>query len=280
MHNRICAALVVVAALLATAPIARAADEKDKAEARDRYRRGSKAFDLQRYDEAAAEYSKVYELIDDPGLLFNIGQAQRLGGHHQKAIGSYRSYLHRVPESPMREQVLGWIEESKRALEEQRKQAALKEQQERERQEREQRIREAQNNPPPSGIVTPPPPRKPDLHELALGKKLRLAGIGVGAVGVASLIVGGVFAGLTANINHQLNNPAKSNPPPLYDKSLESRGRTDQAVETAFFAVGGAAIVAGATTLIVGTQKVKRNTFELTPAVGPGRVGASFSVGF
>jgi hypothetical protein len=132
--------------------------------------------------------------------------------------------------------------------------------------------------PPPIAIVVPPPPRTPDLHELALGKKLRIAGIAVGAFGVASLVTGGVFAGLTANINHQLNQPSGSTP--TYNKSLEARGRTDQALETAFFVVGGAAVAAGVATLVVGTQKLKRNTFALAPVVGPSQVGASFSVGF
>ena len=60
MHLRRTTSLLVLAALVAVAPLARAADDKDKAQAREHYRRGSKAFDLQRYDEAAAEYSKVY----------------------------------------------------------------------------------------------------------------------------------------------------------------------------------------------------------------------------
>ena len=87
-----------------------------------------------------------------------------------------------------------------------------------------------------------------------------------------------MFAGLTANINHQLNTP----PPtmPTYNKSLEARGRTDQSLETAFFVVGGAAVAASVATLVVGTLKLKRNTFALAPVAAPGVVGASVSVGF
>ena len=62
--------------------------------------------------------------------------------------------------------------------------------------------------------------------------------------------------------------------------TMGPRGRTFQALETAGFVVGGAALAAGVATLVIGTQKVKRNNFALAPAVGPGHVGVSVGGSF
>jgi len=51
-------------------------------------------------------------------------------------------------------------------------------------------------------------------------------------------------------------------------------------LETASFVVGGAALAAGVATLVIGTHKVKRNTFALAPAVGPGHVAVSLAGSF
>ncbi|MGZ3426194.1 MAG: tetratricopeptide repeat protein [Polyangia bacterium] len=266
---------LVCGLVLATTTLPSLAHAQDASRvAMDHYRRGTRAYDLGHFLEAAAEYEKAYEAKENPALLYNLGQAYRGAGEHQKALNAYRAYLRNAPDATNREEVTHFIEALRHTIE----------------------VQKATTEkppvgtlpapqptvtppPPPTAIVAPPPPpRAPDLHELAVGKKLRMAGIAVGAVGVGSLVAGGVFAGLTANINHQLNQPSASMP--TYNKSLESRGRTDQALETAFFVVGGAAVAASVATLVIGTQKVKRNSFALAPVVGPGHVGASVSVGF
>src|SRR6266550_4745644 len=57
------------------------------------YERGTTAFALQRYDEAAREYEAAYEVRHDPKLLFNIGQAYRFAGDSEKAVRAYKTYL-------------------------------------------------------------------------------------------------------------------------------------------------------------------------------------------
>src|SRR4051812_33956411 len=83
--------------------------------AKEHYQRGTTLYDLQRYVEAAGEYEQAYELKHEPALLFNIGQAYRLAGDAQRAIGAYRSYLRRVPDSPNREATLALIEDLKKS---------------------------------------------------------------------------------------------------------------------------------------------------------------------
>jgi tetratricopeptide (TPR) repeat protein len=266
-------AAIVVGFVLALWPSLGAADESSRA-AMEHFRRGTRAYDLGHFTEAAAEYERAYEAKENPALLYNLGQAYRGAGEHQKALNAYRAYLRNATDPPNRDEVVRFIEALKHSIEVEK---ATKEK---------PPVGTLPATPPP--VVTPPvvvappppPPRppEPDLHELALGRKLRIAGLAVGAFGVAAVGTGAAFAGLTAHVNQQLNNPG--GPMPTYDKSLEQKGRTYHALETAFFVVGGAAVATGVVALIVGTQKVKRNTFALAPAVGPTQVGASFGMSF
>jgi hypothetical protein len=133
--------------------------------------------------------------------------------------------------------------------------------------------------PLPAPAPVQPPAPVVDQQQLALGKKLRLVGIGVGALGIASLAVGGAMAGMTASVNDDLNHPKSSSPPPRYSHSLESSGRTYQTLAITFFAVGGAAVAGGVATLLVGQQKIKRNTrYAFAPMLAPGSAGLTFTM--
>lgn len=263
-----------LAFVLALWPSRGAADESSRV-AMEHFRRGTRAYDLGHFVEAAAEYEKAYEAKENPALLYNLGQAYRGAGDHQKALNAYRAYLRNANDPPNRDEVLHFIEALKHSIEVEK---ATKER---------PPVgtlpatpQPVVTAPPPVVVVPPAPPPKPepDLHELALGKKLRIAGLAVGAFGVAALGTGAAFAGLTAHVNGQLNNPGGSMP--TYDKSLESKGRTYQTLETTFFVVGGVAVAAGVTAILVGTHKVKRNTFAIAPILGPTQAGASFGASF
>jgi tetratricopeptide (TPR) repeat protein len=95
MHRSSVKALVVLLGLFVIHGAA-AADETANA-ARDHFKKGTKAYDLGRYLEAAHEYEAAYELKDDPALLFNIAQAYRLGGDSVDAIRAYKSFVERRP---------------------------------------------------------------------------------------------------------------------------------------------------------------------------------------
>src|SRR6266536_983749 len=113
----------VALALLLLSGVARA---DDKAQARDHYQKGTKAFALGAYDEAVAEYSAAYRLVDDPALLYNIAQAHRLAGHASEALRFYRMYVTLLPRAPNRDEVDGKIAELTKLVDQQKRtQSAL-----------------------------------------------------------------------------------------------------------------------------------------------------------
>lgn len=284
--------LLIVAFACLTATADRAfADET--AAAKQHVKRANTAFYLQRYEEAAKEYEKAFELKDAPGLLFNIGQAYRLSGQLVKALGAYRSYNARVPDAENRAEVVALIADVKNRIE-----AAKRADEERAAAAREEAARQAKADADAAAAaaaaaaadrraagepaVVAPAPIVYSPRDIARARLLRRVGLGVTAGGVAALVAGGVFAGITSNINGKLNSPAQpsNGGRPIFSKTLEAKGRTDQALETAFFAVGGAAVVAGVATLIVGSKRLKRMTYAVTPAIGPRGVAATLSLRF
>jgi tetratricopeptide (TPR) repeat protein len=72
-------------------------------QAREHYRKGTAAYNLGHYAEAAREYEATYELTLDAAALFNTAQAYRLAGETQKAILAYKGYLRAAPQGPQRE---------------------------------------------------------------------------------------------------------------------------------------------------------------------------------
>jgi tetratricopeptide (TPR) repeat protein len=98
-----------VLALLLVAGTATTAFADEAQEARTRYEKGTTLYDLGQYIEAAHEYEAAFKLRQSPPLLFNIGQAYRLGGEYGSALRAYRSYLRRSPEAANRAEVSGYI---------------------------------------------------------------------------------------------------------------------------------------------------------------------------
>lgn len=127
-------ALIALAAALTAEGAARAAPENPAA-AREHYDRGTKFYDIGRYDDAIREFEAAYQAKADPAFIFNLAQAHRLAGHNQEAIRLYRTYLRYVPNPPNREDIESKI-------------AAL---------EKAAADRSAPSTPPPATGTTPPP---------------------------------------------------------------------------------------------------------------------------
>jgi hypothetical protein len=128
--------LVVVAALfqaMVWVPTAHAAAnqdgakaEADKDAARSEWRRGTTAYDLGRYEEAASHYEAAYTLVQDPGFLFNIAQSYRMGGRLSQALERYRAFLRNASvDAPNRGTAEKFVEEIKRKLEEKKEVVAI-----------------------------------------------------------------------------------------------------------------------------------------------------------
>jgi tetratricopeptide (TPR) repeat protein len=97
-------ALVVCLAFAAAAPasvvwaqsrteIGPDARSDDRALARAHYEKGTGAYALGRYVDAAAEFEQAFALKPDPAILYNAAQANRLAGKRDRALELYRSYL-------------------------------------------------------------------------------------------------------------------------------------------------------------------------------------------
>jgi tetratricopeptide (TPR) repeat protein len=65
----------------------------DRAEARAHYDKGTGAYALGRYGDAASEFEQAFALKPDPAILYNAAQANRLAGKRDRALELYRSYL-------------------------------------------------------------------------------------------------------------------------------------------------------------------------------------------
>jgi len=246
---------------------ARAAHADGAASAREHFDRGTTLYDLHRFDEAAAEYERAFELHHDPALLFNIGQAYRAAGVPSKAVQFYRSYLRRSPRSPNRAEVQARIEELQRLIED-------------EKAAREHPPKEMVTTlepavvpaPPPAPIVAPAPVRPP-------GRNQKIAGLTVAALGVASLAVAGAFQGLAAANRRELEQPVAGY---RFSAATEDAMNLDQRVAIGLFAAGGAAIASGVIVGVLGLREPRaaERRVSFVPAVGPGRVAATVDIRF
>jgi tetratricopeptide (TPR) repeat protein len=65
----------------------------DTDDARTHFKQGTTYYTLGKYADAAVEYERAYELHQDPALLYNAAQAQRMAGNKSRALLLYQNYL-------------------------------------------------------------------------------------------------------------------------------------------------------------------------------------------
>jgi tetratricopeptide (TPR) repeat protein len=61
-------------------------------DAKSLFDKGTAAFALGNYNEAAEDYERAFKLKPDPALLYNAAQAHRLAGNKTRALQLYQSY--------------------------------------------------------------------------------------------------------------------------------------------------------------------------------------------
>lgn len=239
----------------ASAPPARAADAQALREAKAHYDRGMASYNVGAFAAAVDEFKLAYARSGAPGLLFNAAQASRLAKDYEQALHFYRSYLRLAPAATNREDVERRILEMEALV--------------------------AANRPPPPAIAPPPPPAPVpspappavvEAHKpVALppgGRKQRVAGLVIGAVGLAALGAGvglGVAALDAQNRVSRLSADMGSWTPAQAD--LYRSGQREAVAATAMYAVGGAAVATGVITWIVGWRR-DRARFAVTPTAG------------
>ena len=108
-------AVAAVLFLVLGASVARA-DDADTA--RELFTQGNTFFDLGQFDKAIDAWQRGYQLKNDPGFLYNIGQAYRTMGDPEKAIFFYKRYLINAPKAKNRAEVEQKIEALQKQVDE------------------------------------------------------------------------------------------------------------------------------------------------------------------
>jgi hypothetical protein len=302
----------LIALLLLTAPVARAADltPAQKLEMKQLYEKATLAYDVGKYNEAIEDYQKAYEIGGDPPMLYNIAQAYRLNDQPAEALRFYRRYLQRAPNARNREDVERKIAEIEKTVEERRKAAA------------------AATPPPlpappvtttPAPAPTPAPvgppaptngptttPATPGTETPSLtvtatpvaeGSGRTLSIVGWSAVGAGVLCgAGALITGLMARSKGQdLTNT--SNAGGVFDPNVEHSGKVLNNATIGLGIAGGVLAVAGAVLVVVGSsgssgdsaapapegttpQAPSTPSAMLAPWIGSGLVGAGAAFRF
>jgi len=99
--------------LLSLSPTARAQNNRDAA--RQEFTTGARYFEIGDYPRALEHFKAAYVSFEDPAILFNIAQCERLLNHKQEALRQYRIYLQKRPEAPNRadiENIIATLQEA------------------------------------------------------------------------------------------------------------------------------------------------------------------------
>lgn len=70
---------------------------KDLSASKQAYEEGLRAYNLGKWEQAAASFARAYEHSGDAALLFNVGQAQRFAGQAGAALIAYKAFLREKP---------------------------------------------------------------------------------------------------------------------------------------------------------------------------------------
>jgi tetratricopeptide (TPR) repeat protein len=120
-------ALVLSAALLALMTLMAAprrsqaggAADEENAEARRRFKHGTKLFDEAKFLEAAHEFEEGYAIAPRPGFLLNIAHSYRRAGDLKQSRRYYELFLSQERDTAQRVEVAGYLKSLDDALAEQ-----------------------------------------------------------------------------------------------------------------------------------------------------------------
>lgn len=276
--------ILVMAALLPG--LSTAGEGDDKAAAIAHYERGTRLYQVHEFADALAEFKAAYVAKPDPAFLFNIAQCHRNLGHTEEAVTFYRSFLKHAPvNDPNRAQVEARLRSTqneevfKADLEPDSGPVSATSLDDPFAADDRAVQPVTPSSPPP---VTPSPPRpvvpakttsgtdqarvrmnnrRPVDHP-DRGRLLRIAGIGCGAVGLASI---GTAIYFYTRAQHYSD--VVSNDPNHTAMDVKSGQNAEQA-QWVFYGIGGVSLAAGAVLSWFGWTAVR-------PMVGPSLAGLS-----
>jgi len=261
-------AAVVFGLVLATVA---SAEPSDRAQAREHFIKGTKAFDLGLYEDAVREYTAAYQAKADPALLYNIAQAHRQAGHAKEALRFYRVYLSKVPSASNRADVEAKVAELQKTVDQEEKatQAPPPDGAHKPSAPVEEAApRPAETHPQPAQAPVPAPTVAATPAELPAvnprpARRLKIAGLATAVVGVAVLGVGFGMMALSFQDADQINNSPYN--PASFGGNVDTF-HLHQDLEGVLLAVGGAAVVAGIVTYAIGWRRSHSPRLALLPS--------------
>jgi tetratricopeptide (TPR) repeat protein len=273
---------IVIGAMFVAVPRAAQAQmtQAQKDEVKLHYQRATRAYDLQKYQEAIDEYQKAYEISGDPPMLYNIAQAYRLADQPVEAARYYRRFLQRMPNARNRDDVERKIAEQEKLAEQRKKVEPVTPPPPPPTKAPPPPIVEVK---PPQPITPPPitpPPPPPESHTRAV-VGWSLLGVGLIADGVA------IYEGYRAKQKgDQLTKDSMMGR--TFDPSLETDGKNANIAAIALGIGGSALALAGIIVLATGGAPSEQTekpatpvaTMTLTPWIGSGLVGGGARLQF
>lgn len=208
------------------------------------------------HDKAVDLYRRAYDLTQHPLMIFNIAQTYRLAEKLEQALQFYERYLQLDPGGSQAATAQVYLTEIKATL-----------------------ASRPPPPPPPSEPVEPRPPEPPRQEEprrtdtpASPGRTLRITGLALGAVGIASIAFGG-FYGLK-----MLDYESDTERATVDPMGLEDDGNAAAQKANIGLIVGGGLVIGGAVTYWLGHRKGREaRTTALAPVVGPGFAGLAIS---
>jgi tetratricopeptide (TPR) repeat protein len=273
------ATAVAPARVLAEPAQAKPAVDPAKAKVAKQYvAAGLAAQDSGDYDTAITFYSKAYQLVAHPVLIFNIAQAHRLAGRNEQALTLYERYLAADPNGAQAQTVRGIVAdiEARKAEEAKQVEDARKAEDVRKAEvaRKADAARHAQELEASRAVEQKRAAEATASQERAAqapARNLRLSGIATGAAGAASLLVGVGFGIHARSLSNELSQPGA-------DYAKHAAGERANTVAIVGLAGGTALVAAGATLYWLGSSRGKHQEgVTLAPMVSGDLAGLVLS---
>lgn len=269
------------------------------AAAREHYQKGTSFYDLGRYADAIKEFEAAYEIKNDPALLYNLAQSNRLAGNSEQALHFYRTYLRYVPKAANRTEIEERIKQLDQLVAQKSAAQTAPPAQVAPPESVAPPLQTAPPPPPPAVLPSEPAPplgappatappfstappttyplppqAAPDDHH-----RMILAGEITAAAGGLLFIVGAAYGAAAVGAANEVNTEAKNGQP--FDPSVESRGKSDQTVEVVLLTLGAITGVAGGVLYFYGRHLASQEAHaSLVPVASATGAGVSLRVTF